>query len=179
MHRPRFARHRVLSHAAACTLAVVLAGCSIPGPNDAEIGCAYDPQSSPLCPGYDAGASSTDAASPASRSDAGSADSAPPDASPDGAQGGGASGLGSACNAPTDCSGFEADYCLVSPTGGFPSFCTFTHCTESVCGSSYACCDCTASPIAQISAFPPGVCVLPMTAAALPSYGCTCMPQAQ
>jgi hypothetical protein len=167
----------LLSRAIACTLVIAAAGCDIPGPNDAEIGCAYNPQSSPLCPGYEAGTPSTDAASMASRSDAGAGDGASPDAS--GAEEAGTSGLGGACTASPDCAGFEADYCLISPTGGFPSFCTYTHCTESVCGSGYACCDCTASPITQVNTFPPGVCVLPMTAAALPSYGCTCMPQAQ
>jgi hypothetical protein len=28
-----------------------------------------------------------------------------------------------------------------------------------------------------VNTFPPGICVLPTTAAALPSYGCTCLPQ--
>jgi hypothetical protein len=148
------------------------AGCSLPEPNDAEIGCAYDAQSSPQCPGYDAGVA------PAPQ-DSGS------NVAPDGATAGeggasdAGSGLGTSCTSTASCAGLAADYCLVSPSGTFPSFCTFTRCTAGACGSDYACCDCSASPVSLVNVFPPGICVLPMTAAALPSYGCTCLPQGQ
>jgi hypothetical protein len=171
----RHARYFAFVFAAFAAVSLLEAGCSIPGPNDAEIGCAYDPQSSPLCPGYEAGSPTTDASAIRSAGDAQS-DAAAVEAGAEGE--GGAAGLGTSCNGSSDCAGLTADYCLVSPTGTFPSFCTYTHCTEAECGSGYACCDCTMSPISLVNTFPPGICVLPMTAAALPSYGCTCLPQA-
>jgi hypothetical protein len=168
---------RVLSFALAAASCVHL-GCTMPSPNDAEIGCTFDAQSSPQCPGYDAGG----AAAPAGSDAADATDSAEAAVMGDGESGAGeasvASGLGGSCASSTSCAGQPADYCLVSPTGSFPSFCTLTHCTAAECGSSYTCCDCTASALPQLTAFPPGICVLPMTAAALPSYGCTCLPQA-
>lgn len=135
--------------------------CGMPTPNDAAIGCAYDPQSSPACVGYEAGAPSMTEGGPAEAGESGAES--------------GASGLGEPCTTSTDCSGLAADYCLVSPNAGFESFCTFTHCTASECGSDHACCDCSKSSVSLVSAFPPGVCVLPMTAAALPALGCTCV----
>jgi hypothetical protein len=165
-----------LGFAALCA-SLLAAGCGIPGPNDAEIGCAYDPQSSPLCVGYDAGSPATDASEARPGADARPSDAAPPEGGGEG-EGGAAAGIGASCSSSSDCASLAADYCLVSPTGTFPSFCTYTHCTEAQCGSGYACCDCTMSPISLVNTFPPGICVLPMTAAALPSYGCTCMPQA-
>ncbi len=154
--------------APACALAllgiVLGAGCEMPSPIDAEIGCAYSPQSSRLCPGYDAATPVVEAGKP------------PPLADGEMPEGGGAtSGLGMACNTSADCASFGADYCLVSPNGGFSSFCTYTHCTVDVCGTEYGCCDCSASPIALVNTYPPGICVQPTTAAALPSYGCTCL----
>jgi hypothetical protein len=146
----------------------ILCACTMPVPNDAEIGCAYDPQSSPKCPGFDAGAHLSDASSPVeASSDAGSSDAVAAD-------GAVSSGLGNACSGPSDCAAQSASYCLVSPSGTFASFCTLTHCTTAACGASYVCCDCTMSPLSQVNTFPPGVCVLPMTAKALPAYGCTC-----
>jgi hypothetical protein len=159
-----------------CVAFVSTVGCTIPGPNDAEIGCAYDRQSSPLCPGYEAGRpSGGDASGPQREAGPDLADGSMPAEAGDAAV---SSGLGSPCTGPTDCAAFAADYCLVSPTGTFPSFCTYTHCTEAECGTDHVCCDCTMSPVSAVKTFPPGICVLPMTASALPSYGCTCMPQA-
>jgi hypothetical protein len=166
--------HSVLSvfMAAICGAAFGVGGCDMPAPNDAEIGCAYDARSSPSCPGVDAGSVSADASG-----DSNALEAAPVE---EGSAGeGGASGLGNSCTGQADCAGLSTDYCLVSPTGAFSSFCTYTHCTEAACGTSYVCCDCTKSPVSLVNAFPAGICVLPVTAAALPSYGCTCMPQAQ
>ncbi len=148
---------------AALAATTVVCACGMPAPNDAEIGCAYDPQSSPACVGYEAGSHSPADASKAQ--EGGEAD---------GGAEAGASGLGQACTGPADCAGLTADYCLVSPNGGFKSFCTFTHCTASECGVGYTCCDCTKSSVSLVNAFPPGICVLPMTASALPAFGCTC-----
>jgi hypothetical protein len=163
---------------------VLAGGCTMPAPNDAEIGCAYNGNSSHLCPNYDAGVAPVVEAGMAPPStDSGSA-AASDGAMPEGGGGGAAeagpvsSGLGTSCaTSASACTGLPASYCLVSPTGGFSSFCTIAHCTEAECGSSYVCCDCSMSPISLVNTFPPGICVLPKTAAALPSYGCTCLPQ--
>ena len=151
--------------AIAIAIAGPLGACAMPAPNDAEIGCAYDPQSSATCPGYEAGARpGAEASAPAEAGEAGDG----------GTTDGGASGLGQACTGQADCSGLTADYCLVSPNGGFKSFCTFTSCTAAACGTGYECCDCTKSSVSLVNMFPPGICVLPMTASALPAFGCTC-----
>jgi hypothetical protein len=146
----------------------------MPEPNDADIGCAYDHQSSPACPGYDAGAHvSAEASAPSHGAEGGEAGEGG-EGGGMGEGGGGASGLGQACTGQADCSGLSADYCLVSPNGGFKSFCTFRSCTAAVCGSAYKCCDCTKSSVSLVNMFPAGICVLPMTASALPAFGCTC-----
>jgi hypothetical protein len=166
--------HSVLcvSMAAVCGAAFGIGGCTMPVPNDAEIGCAYDAQSSPSCPRPNGGSVPRDASGQSDALEAASVE--------EGSAGeGGASGLGTSCVGQADCASLPANYCLISPTGSFPSFCTYQHCTAAACGRSYVCCDCTMSPVSLVSAFPPGICVLPMTAAALPSYGCTCMPQGQ
>jgi hypothetical protein len=166
--------HPVISAvAAACALCALGAGCDMPTPRDAEIGCAYSAQSSRLCPGYDAAVPVSDSGKRSSLGDDEASEGAASEEG--GGEGGVVSGLGAPCTSSADCASFGADYCLVSPTGGFASFCTYTHCTVTVCGESYGCCDCSASPISLVNTFPPGVCVLPMTAAALPSYGCTCI----
>jgi hypothetical protein len=154
-----------LSGGALVALAAValVCACSMPAPNDAEIGCAYDPQSSPACAGYEAGAHLPVDAS-----------KSPEGGVADGEADAGASGLGQACTGSADCAGVTADYCLVSPNGGFKSFCTITHCSATECGSGYTCCDCTKSSVSLVNTFPPGICVLPMTASALPALGCTC-----
>ena len=158
-------RSLISAAAAAIALYVLSAGCTMPTPGNAEIGCAYDPQSSPLCPGYDAGLRAV-------------VDSGPPVvAEDDGASegGGGASGLGMACTSSADCASFGSDYCLIAPNGGFASFCTYTHCTVNICGTSYGCCDCSQSPIALVNTYPPAICVPPALSSVLPSYGCTCL----
>ncbi|MGO8995025.1 MAG: hypothetical protein ACLQVI_17050 [Polyangiaceae bacterium] len=159
----------ITAFVSACAVCILGAGCTIPTPNNAEIGCTYNQQSSTACPGYDAAVPLVDSG-PAS--DAGMSDGAAPEGG--GEAGGAVSGLGTSCVSSADCASFEANYCLVSPNGGFPSFCTYTHCTVAICGASYGCCDCSASPLSEVNTYPPGVCVLPTTAAALPSYGCTC-----
>jgi hypothetical protein len=140
-----------------------LCACAMPEPSDAEIGCAYDAQSSATCPGYEAGGHTL--AEPSAPADGGAAGAM---------SDGGASGLGQVCMGQADCSNLSADYCLVSPNGGFKSFCTITHCSAAECGSGYTCCDCTKSSVSLVNTFPPGICVLPMTASALPALGCTC-----
>jgi hypothetical protein len=162
---PSVIRRTVSAVCAAAAIAAACA-CSMPMPSDAEIGCAFDAQSSPACVGYDAGAhTSTDASPSAAPSDGGDAGKTAGD---------GGTGLGESCTGPADCSGLTADYCLVSPNGGFKSFCTLTHCTATECGANYKCCDCTKSSVSLVNGFPPGICVLPMTAMALPAFGCTC-----
>jgi hypothetical protein len=147
----------------AISLLGVVVGCSFPRPDDAQIGCTYDAQSSSVCPGY--------VMPPKKVMEAGVAAEASVDAAD------AATGLGDACVGPNDCAPFLADYCLMSPAGSFPSFCTITGCTPMACGNRFVCCDCKASFVSQLQAFPANVCVTPTIAAALPDFGCTCLSQ--
>jgi hypothetical protein len=119
--------------------------------------------------GSDAGAASKDAAPP-STSDAGAL-------SDDGGDGGvsaQSTGLGNSCNADSDCTG-TASYCLKSPLApSSPGYCTITHCTPATCTSAYGCCDCTASSVSQLQAYPPGFCAPTSDESELTSFGCTC-----
>lgn len=151
----------------AAVFGVVVAACTMPRPNDAEIGCAFDAESSQACPGYvtpglDSGVP------PGPAGDAGA------DAE-GGAEAGKDTGLGAPCTGAQDCASHEANYCLISPNNSFTPFCTLTGCTAKACGASYVCCNCKASPVPQLVAFPANICVLPKLGAALPTFGCTCM----
>jgi hypothetical protein len=164
MLRIRFIISALVATGAFCVLAT---GCELPTPTDAEIGCAYSAQSSPLCP-HEAGVPGADSGRPAA-ADAGASDGQVAEG------GGGVSGLGTSCTSSADCTAFGADYCLISPNGGFAAFCTYTQCTVAMCGTSYGCCDCSQSPISLVNTYPAGICVPPTLASALPSYGCTCL----
>jgi hypothetical protein len=86
----------------------------------------------------------------------------------------GDSGLGSSCNSNTDCSG-QASYCLKSPTSPTsPGICSIPGCTAAECTSAYSCCDCTASSLSSLSAWPKNVCAPTSDQTSLVAFGCTC-----
>ncbi len=83
--------------------------------------------------------------------------------------------LGSACNGNGDCSG-KASYCLKDPTAAptDPGICSVPMCTAADCGSSYACCDCSAAPNPDLMAWPAPVCVPSDNKTTLVAFGCKC-----
>jgi hypothetical protein len=98
-------------------------------------------------------------------------------AAPDGAPAAddGGAGLGNACNGNGDCAG-QASYCLKDPTAAptDPGICSIPMCTAAECGSSYACCDCSAAPNADLMAWPAPVCVPSDNETTLVAFGCKC-----
>jgi hypothetical protein len=94
---------------------------------------------------------------------------------PDGAPAEGGAGLGASCNGSGDCSG-KAGYCLKDPTAAptDPGICTIGMCTAADCGSSYACCDCSAAPNPDLMAWPAPVCVPADNETTLVAFGCKC-----
>jgi hypothetical protein len=86
-----------------------------------------------------------------------------------------ATGLGDSCNASSDCTG-GATYCLKSPTAAptAAGICSFTNCTAAECTSAYSCCDCSASVLSSLQAFPPGVCIPSGSATQVIALGCKC-----
>jgi hypothetical protein len=87
----------------------------------------------------------------------------------------GGAGLGASCGGNADCSG-KASYCLKDPTAAptDPGICSVPMCTASDCGSSYACCDCSAAPNADLMAWPAPVCVPADNKTTLVAFGCKC-----
>ncbi len=85
-------------------------------------------------------------------------------------------GLGSACNGNGDCPG-AASYCLKDPTAAptDPGICSIPNCTAAACGSSYACCNCSAAPNADLMAWPAPVCVPSDNETTLVAFGCQCL----
>jgi hypothetical protein len=125
-------------------------------------GYVYAPQYDACLQIADAGADAaiaTDAGSPA----------------PDGALADGSAGLGASCTASSDCSG-KASYCLKDPTAAptDPGICSIPMCTAADCGGSYACCDCSAAPNADLMAWPAPVCVPADNETTLVAFGCKC-----
>ena len=96
-------------------------------------------------------------------------------AAPDGAAGEGGAGLGDSCSGSGDCSG-QASYCLKDPTAAptDPGICLIPMCTAAACGSSYACCDCSAAANADLMAWPAPVCVPADNKTTLVAFGCKC-----
>jgi hypothetical protein len=88
----------------------------------------------------------------------------------------GGSGLGSDCNGNGDCAA-PATYCLKDPTAAAtdPGICSIPQCTAAACGSSYACCDCSAAPNANLMAWPAPVCVPSDNETTLVAFGCKCL----
>jgi hypothetical protein len=88
----------------------------------------------------------------------------------------GGAGLGSACNGNGDCPG-AASYCLKDPTAGptDPGICSIPNCTATACGASYACCNCSAAPNADLMAWPAPVCVPSDNETTLVAFGCQCL----
>jgi hypothetical protein len=87
----------------------------------------------------------------------------------------GDAGLGSSCNSSSDCPP-QASYCLKDPTAaaGAPGICTISGCTAGECTSAYNCCDCTASSLSSIAAWPKNVCTPSSNETDLVAFGCTC-----
>lgn len=82
-------------------------------------------------------------------------------------------GFGNACEADTDCSGQEANACLIIP--GQEGFCTIEGCAAGSCGEPFLCCrECAPEAAAQLP-FEESAC-LPQEAAGqlIAGAGCTC-----
>ena len=96
--------------------------------------------------------------------------------SPDGAAAEGGAGLGTSCNGSGDCAG-QASYCLKDPTAAptDPGICSIPTCTVADCGSSYACCDCSAAANMDLMAWPAPVCVPGDSKTTLVAFGCNCL----
>jgi len=119
----------------------------------------------------DSGVAASDATPPGPAS----LDGAAPVDGPVAASGDGGAGLGNSCNGNADCAG-QASYCLKDPTAAptDPGICSIPMCTAAACGSSYACCDCSAAGNADLMAWPAPVCVPADNETTLVAFGCQC-----